>query len=319
MFLINLFLFAVGCVVLWFSSSLVVSGVERFSRSVRISSFVTSFLLLGVLTSLGEISVGINSILDKRPEIFVGDLIGGSFVIVTLIIPILAIFGRGLTLSQHLQPKKLSFFLVLVVAPPLLILDGFVSRYDGLLLILFYAVFFNLFQKSEKIWETVDLKKLEDGKTEINLAKIIAGAVLIFLASKILVDKTIYFADLLRIPSFLISILFLSIGTNLPEMVIAARAIKSNHKSIALGDYVGSAATNSLLFGVLILVHGPFEIATGVFNATLFILLLGYILFFSFAHSRKHLSLIQGVVLLLIYVLFLMIQTTEIFLVSPKI
>ena len=319
MLLINVLLFAVACAVLWYASSLVVNGVERFARSVRISSFVTSFLLLGVLTSLGEISVGVNSILDKRPDIFVGDLIGGSFVIVTLIIPILAIFGRGVTLGQHLQPKKLSFFLVLIVAPSFLILDGFVSRYDGLLLILLYAVFFNLFQKSEKIWEAADLNKLEDGKTKFNLAKIIAGAVLIFLASKILVDKTIYFADLLRIPSFLISILFLSIGTNLPELVIAARTIKNNHKSIALGDYVGSAATNSLLFGVLILVYGPFEIATGVFNVTLFILLLGYILFFSFAHSRKHLSLIQGAVLILVYVLFLMIETTEIFLVSPKI
>ena len=101
--------------------------------------------------------------------------------------------------------------------------------------------------------------------------------------------------------------------------MIAARSIKSNHKSIAFGDYVGSAATNSLLFGVLILIYGPFEIATGVFNATLFILLLGYILFFSFAHSKKHLSLIQGVVLILVYVLFLMIQTAEIFLVSPQI
>ncbi|MDP3993421.1 MAG: hypothetical protein U1C57_02810 [Candidatus Doudnabacteria bacterium] len=319
MILFNLLIFAIGAVVLWFAAGLVISGVNRFSRSVRISKFATSFLLLGLLTSIGEISVGINSILDKKPEIFVGNLIGGSFVILLFIVPILAIFGRGITLGQYLQPKKLSFFLVLIVAPSFLILDGYVSRYDGLLLILLYGLFFNLFQKSEKLLEKPDLKQMNVPQTEYNLAKIVIGAILIFLASKILVDKTIYFASILEIPPFMISILILSIGTNLPELIIAANSIKNKQKSIAFGDYIGSAATNSLLFGTLVLIYGPFEVASNGFDFTLFILLLGYICFFSFAHSRKHLSLMQGVVLIVIYLFFFLVQTTEIFLASPKI
>jgi len=47
--------------------------------------------------------------------------------------------------------------------------------------------------------------------------------------------------------------LFLSVGTNLLELSITITSIWKKHKEVAFGDYLGSAAANTFLFGVLTL------------------------------------------------------------------
>src|SRR3989344_5685496 len=111
--------FTIGLCLMWLASGLVVKGIEKFSKDTKISVFATSFLILGVLTSLTEISVGLNAVLEHRPEIFVGNLIGGSFVIVMLIIPILAILNNGISFRHKLDQKRLLFFLFLITTPAL--------------------------------------------------------------------------------------------------------------------------------------------------------------------------------------------------------
>src|SRR3989344_1258867 len=124
MLITDLLYFGLGLAMIWIASGLVVRGIARFSQDTQISTFATSFLLLGILTSLTEISVGLNAVLDKKPSIFVGDLIGGSFFILMLIIPLLAIFRGGITLKHKLDLKRLVFFLVLIAAPSFVTLDG---------------------------------------------------------------------------------------------------------------------------------------------------------------------------------------------------
>jgi cation:H+ antiporter len=316
--LLNLFLFLAGCWILWKGSELVVNGVEKFSNNLKISSFATSFLILGILTSLTEMSVGINAILDKKPEVFVGNLIGASFVILLLIIPILAIFNGGIVLKTHLDSKNLFLFLVLIVSPSLIIIDGEVTRYDAMLPLLIYALFFYTFQKSEHI-ENINFTKLDNKTVTRNLGRIVFGAILIYIASKVLVDNTIYFADLIGIPSFIISLIILSIGTNLPELTIAANSIRYHKPDVAFGDYIGSAATNVLLFSIFTMIYGPFSLERKGFNLAFLLIIFGYALFFLFARSKKRISGLEGLVLLMVYLAFLMIEISHIFSLSSKI
>lgn len=51
------------------------------------------------------------------------------------------------------------------------------------------------------------------------------SAVAIFTAAYFLVEQTAYFSELLRIPPSIIGLLVLSIGTNVPELAIALRAM----------------------------------------------------------------------------------------------
>lgn len=313
---LNILWFIFSTVVIWQATTVVVKGMEQFSKNLRISSFAASFLLLGILTSITEISVGLNSVLEKTPEIFVGNLIGGSFVILVLIIPLLAIFNKGVVFQNHLDHKHLLAFLLLVVTPSFLILDGYVGTYDAYLLILLYLFFLYLFQEEQNVLETLEREHLTRKAVLHNLAKILGGVILVYFASRILVDKTVFFAAVMGIPPFLLSMLILSLGTNLPEFVIAANSIFHRRSDIAFGDYVGSAAANPLLFGIFALMHGPFTVQSRGFDVILVIMFLGYALFFMLARSKNRLSRYEGIALIIVYVLFVLFQATEIVLFS---
>src|SRR3990167_5911120 len=96
---LSFFFFALS--VLWLGAGLIVYSLDNISRRLEISAFAASFSILGILTSLPEISVGINAIIDKKPEIYVGNLLGASVVLFLMIIPLLAILGNGVKLSHQ--------------------------------------------------------------------------------------------------------------------------------------------------------------------------------------------------------------------------
>ena len=176
-----------------------------------------------------------------------------------------------------------------------------------------YILFFNMFQGDNKILEKLHHSENHDRRVlGRDLAKILVGAVIIFAAGKILVSRTIVLSDLLGAPPLLLSLLVLSIGTNIPELMIAVRAIRARHQEIAFGDYIGSAATNVLLFSILTFMGGPFSLETSGFSPVFFIIICGYAVFFMFSRIKNRISPAEGLGLILIFLIFLFFQAAEI-------
>lgn len=302
-------LYILSFIAIWFGAGLIVSSVEDLSKKLNISSFAVSFFVLGILTSIPEASVGINSIIDGNPEIFVGNLIGASLVLFLLVIPLLAVFGNGIRLAHQLDGKSLLVSLAVVASPVYFILDKKVTPFEGSFLIFLYIILFYLIEKKkgllEKIREVTSVRKthiLED------IMKIIAGSAIVFYASSMIVDKTIYFSGVFNISSYLISLLVLSIGTNMPELSLAVRAITLGKKDIALGDYVGSAAANTLFFGLLAILNRSEVNVSNHYIETFVFTILGLGLFYYFTRSKNDISRREGVILLIVYFMFVLIE-----------
>src|SRR3989338_10797484 len=115
--MLQLFFYIFAFLLIWFAAGVIVTSVDRLAHKLNLSSFAISFFLLGILTSVPEISVGISSVIDKKPEIFVGNLIGGVAVIFLLIIPLLAVFGGGVKLTHQLEKHNLIFALLVIITP----------------------------------------------------------------------------------------------------------------------------------------------------------------------------------------------------------
>lgn len=311
--LLDLLIFFSSFLAIWFGAGLVVSSIEDLSHKLSISAFATSFFVLGILTSIPEASVGINSILNKDPEIFVGNLIGASLVLFVFIIPFLAVFGKGIKLAHQLDSKKLLLSLFVVVAPIFLIIDGRVTLFDGVFIIILYFILFYMIEKKKGLLENIK-DRITDGKTHIltDTTKIIGGTLIVFFASSLIVDKTILFSKFFAVSPFLIGLLILSLGTNLPELSLAVRAVTMGKKEVALGDYLGSAAANTLFFGLLTLANKREVVVTNNFGTTLFFILLGLGLFFYFTRSKNDISQKEGVILFLVYLLFVLFEVFSI-------
>ena len=138
----------------------------------------------------------------------------------------------------------------------------------------------------------------------IDLIKIIIGIGIVFVVGKVIFEQTLYFSNFLHVSPFFISLIALSIGTNFPELSLAVRSIVSGKKDIAFGDYLGSAATNTFLFGLFTILSDGEVVTENNFLVTFAFITFGLALFYLFSRSGNKISRFEGIVLLLIYFLF---------------
>ncbi|MBM3209042.1 sodium:calcium antiporter [Candidatus Shapirobacteria bacterium] len=309
MFALNIFIYAISFIAVWFGAGLIIAAVDKLSKKIRVSSFALSFFVLGLLTSIPEFAVGLTAISENNPEIFAGNLIGGIVVIFLLIIPLLAIFGNGVKLNSQLNDKNLLFSFIVMLAPTFMVLDRKVSNWEGIVLIGLYAFLFYFIQKNKGVLDNGHAEVLHARSYSfIDILKIILGIALVFVSSNLIVDRTIYFANAFNISAFYISLIVLSLGTNIPEISLGVRSVISGKKDVAFGDFVGSASANTLLFGLFTLLNSGEVITASNFINTLLLLAFGLGLFYYFTRSKHDVSRKEGFILFGFYCFFVVVE-----------
>lgn len=306
---INIILYLVSFFLIWYASGIIINALSRFAERLKLSSFAVSFFILGILTSIPELSVGINAILEKRPGIFIGNLLGASLILFILVIPLLAVLGNGVKMMHQLASDHLIFALLVVAAPIFLIADNTLTRTESIFLILMYFILFYYIEKKNgllgKAKETI---KLVDKHTIEDVIEVLLASVIVFITSQYIVDQTIYFSQLFNISTFLISLIVLSLGTNLPELSLAIRSVLEGKREVALGDYLGSAAANTLLFGIFTFLNGERINVESYSYKTMIMMLFGLGLFYFFSRSKQDISRREGKILILVYITFLLVE-----------
>lgn len=122
-------------------------------------------------------------------------------------------------------------------------------------------------------------------------------------------DKFIEAADsigkFLKLPSFIIGVLLVGIGTSLPELVTSLVAVSEGSSEIVVGNVFGSNIANMfLVFGVATLFSTSFTIKHDIMKTDLPFLMLatGYI---SIAVSDLNFSFGEGIICIIMLILYL--------------
>lgn len=287
------------------------SAVIKISRIFKISGFATSFLILGFFTSLTEILVGVSAIMENQPEIFVGNLIGSSVVIFLLIIPLLAVLANGIGLNHDFSYRDLVGSVIVIGMPAILALNNHFSLVDAIVCLVVYVNFFYTQGKKSNTFVKLIHVQFSLQSLSLELFKILAGMGMLFYASNLLVDQTVILGEQLNTSAFIISLLVISIGTNIPELSIAIRAVMARKNDIALGNYIGSSALNTLTIGVLTLANQN-SIVLGQQPALGFAtFIVGLGIFLHVAKSKREVSRLEGMMLMAIYILFILLEANR--------
>ncbi|EKD94819.1 MAG: CaCA family Na(+)/Ca(+) antiporter, partial [uncultured bacterium] len=193
-----------------------------------------------------------------------------------------------------------------------LVADKRVGMFEAVLMILLYISTLYIVQRKQSLVEkieTIQTSLKTDGRTHIqNILKILVGLVIVFFGSEYIVKETLAFSEIIKVSPFLLSILVLSIGTNLPELFLAVRGIRKNKKDVAFGDYIGSASANTLIFGGLVFMNGGTVTLTNNFMQSLIFIIIALTCFYFFARSKSTISRKEGIVLVLIYICFVALE-----------
>lgn len=299
--------------VIWYAAGRVVQAVASLSKSWGLPAFTVSFFILGFMTSLPELAIGSMAVLEGNPRIFAGNLLGAMVVVFLLVIPLLSIVGNGVKFPvKQVSHKELFFILTVVTAPSFLAADQRITLWEAWFLIALYVAMAVTVSFRHTLHERV--KQLSQRKTALSkssLAAVGVSVLLLFLASRQIVDSTIFFAEKLELSSFLVSLILVALGTNIPELSIVFRSVLARRTDIALADYLGSASANTFLFGLLTILHGESFSLPGALVQRLIFMVICLSLFFAFARSKDTLSRREGSALILLYCAFLALEIWE--------
>ena len=154
----------------------------------------------------------------------------------------------------------------------------------------------------------------------LELLLLVAGAGIIAVGADLLVEHGQVIALGLGVPETVVALLFVALGTSLPELVTTITSLKKGRASLGVGNVIGANVFNLVLVSGVAVTLAPFAVPaentllnTGL-NLSLVLdipVMLGVMLLMILpAMLRKKLGRWQGLVLLGIYVAFCVCQFT---------
>jgi cation:H+ antiporter len=142
----SLLIVGLGAVTL--SSEITVTAVVNIAYTFELSEALISVLIIGLGTSLPELSISISAIMKKKAQLSVGNIVGSNILDTLLPIGIAAVISE-MTFERQLLYFDLPFIFVLTtVVLALLLRKQGVARTQGLIILGFYFsyVFVKLMQ-----------------------------------------------------------------------------------------------------------------------------------------------------------------------------
>jgi cation:H+ antiporter len=308
-------LFAVGVALLIKGADIVVKYASQAARLLGVSNFMIGLTLVAFSTTLPELSVSLMSAFSGVVDIAVGTTLGSIIANPALILALAAVFVPLATNRSIIRLNYILLIYLLILS--LLLIDGLVW-YEGLILLILFAFYMrNLIRGGRRTGLETNEKKT---KTQYNQGRVaryivftIIGGGLVVAGARLLIDSTISISTIWGVPEILIAIIAVAIGTSLPELAVAVTAAFKKMVGISIGDILGANMFNVMVLGATSLVS-TIPVTTKIFTIVIPIILLVNVLlllFMStkwFGSKKWQLSRAEGVILLIIYVLFVYLQ-----------
>jgi cation:H+ antiporter len=137
---LSMALLIVGLALVIVSADESIKRLLNLARYLRLSEFVISFVLAGVIAILPELTIGVLAATQGTSSLGFGVILGANVADLTLVIGVVTLVAGKITLDATvLENVRLSF--LAVILPVLLFLDGEISRIDGVILIAAFMLY----------------------------------------------------------------------------------------------------------------------------------------------------------------------------------
>lgn len=316
-----LLLFLFGMVLVR-STDMLLTSLQNLSRISHVSRFGITALIMAVATSLPELIVGILSALEGTPSLSLGNVIGANMSNIAMVVGGAAVVGGGIGIMGEYIKKDLIAGFFVGTLPLVLLLDGNLSRLDGVILLTVYAFFVRtvifekpvvLINESGEMNEPIYARFFSFvGRKAVrrHVSHLMFGLMLLIGSGYAMVQLSQTIAAFLQVPLLFVGLFLVSVGTTLPEISFAQRAIRKRQVSMILGNLLGTLAANSAFVLGIVAVIYPITPHAGVRPYLLgtagYIIL--FTLFWFFSATKKRLSRWEGAVLILIYIAIMLLE-----------
>jgi cation:H+ antiporter len=238
--------FALGLVALFFGGEFLVRGATAIAKHFRLSPMVIGLTIVGFGTSAPEMLVSVQAALAGQPAIAIGNVLGSNIANILLILGISALIAPLIIPVRKLW-RDLGFMLLATAVIWVMLLDGNVTRLDGVLLALGLIIFLATAFLTGKV--EPDEANEGDIPQWKAWAMTLGGLVVLVIGARLLVDSSTEIARAFGISEAVIGLTIVAVGTSLPELATSVIAAIRKQTEIAVGNIVGSNIFN--IFGIL--------------------------------------------------------------------
>lgn len=247
--ILSIVYFVVGIVLVILGADWLTKGASDLARRLKMSELMIGLTIVAVGTSLPELVISVSSALSGNSGISLGNVLGSNIFNGMLILGVTAMITpiafSGKMLSRELPFNLLASIVILLVSGSMLVGGApgeYITRYGGMLLLCFCAVFvrytFSLKGGEE---EEAAQQPMSVGKI---LLFIVGGLAALVFGGKMFVSGASDIARGFGLSEALIGITIVSAGSSLPELAVSVSAARKGNVGIALGNVLGSNILN---------------------------------------------------------------------------
>lgn len=302
--------FVVGIVLVIFGADWLTKGASALARRFNISELVIGLTIVAIGTSLPELVISTGAAIKGSSGVALGNIIGSNIFNGLLILGVAALIAP-IRFNRKMLSRELPFNLLASVA--LLLVSGsmleggapgeMITRYGGLLLLCFFAVFLRYTfsiegNGDETVEKPLPLKKV--------LLLLVCGLAALIFGGNLFVDGATEVARALGLSEAVIGITIVSAGSSLPELAVSVNAARKGNVGIALGNVLGSNILNIFFILGVSAVITPVSL-DGFSYVDYYVLLASSLLIYAvsrFGGGKAHITRFEGAVLVAAYVAY---------------
>ena len=306
---LQIILLIIGFIVLIKGADIFVDGASSVALNFKLSKMLIGLTIVAFGTSAPEFAVSVKSIISNNSDMVLGNVIGSNILNILLIIGICSLI-KPIKVKSNTVRKELPIVMLFSTLLFFLIKDdlfvsnvNMVSRNDGFVILLFFAIF---------IYYLISImrnKKDEDGeRAKYGIGKSILftllGIVCIIMGSNVVVDSASSIATMMGISQKMIALTVVAFGTSLPELVTSIVSTRKGEQEILVGNIVGSNIFNiGIVLGLPVAMFGGIP-AIGFNIVDLITMIVAAVLLFAFAYKDHKVGRYEGIFMLIVFVIY---------------
>lgn len=257
--LIDIVLIIAGVAMVLYGADRLTEGASALARRMNVPEIIIGLTIVAAGTSAPELFVSLVSALKGTSGMAIGNVVGSNTMNAMLIVGCAAMVAP-MTISKSTVRKDIPFAVFASVLLPLLALDSFLGRIDGVILLAGFAAFmyYTLSQvKGRKAEPATEIKTINPWMSAFF---VFLGLALLVIGSNIFVDSASRVAYSLGISEGVVGLTIVAGGTSLPELATSVVAARKGQSAIAIGNVIGSNVFNILMILGLTATISPMQI-----------------------------------------------------------
>ena len=304
--LLDILYIIIGVTLVLVGADRLTEGASSLARRFGVPEIVIGLTIVACGTSMPEFFVSLMSALNGTPDMAVGNVVGSNIMNTMLIVGCAAMVAP-MVISPSTVKKDIPFsvgasFLLVLLAS----FDSAISRLDGIILLVAFAVFmgYTLYQAkgngnvNDNDNENSELRTQNSPLTSI--IWILLGLAGLVFGSNLFVDSASSVAAELGVSESVIGLTIVAGGTSLPELATSVVAARKGQSAIAIGNVIGSNVFNILLILGATATISPLQME-GITLVDIGVMLGSITLVWLFSFTRYTVERWEGAVLVLGY------------------